>query len=270
MLTPPKPLRVAVLSSHRAPGLARLLHDASHGPLYQIVGLASSEAEFADLAILREAAVPFVSNPIRAFHRASGRPLSDVAVRAEYDAHTAAALHAWGAEVVLCCSYLYLLTPRLLDAFPNAVLSVHHSDMLDRTDNGVVRYPGLRAVRDAIMAGAFETRSTLHVVTPALDDGPTIVRSWAFAVSPLVGAMRACGAADALKAYAFAHQEWMLRCAWGPLMVHALELAALDRNGLAAGQLLGAPWELTVHGQLRATCETALAVAVHDHRGTWR
>lgn len=270
MLSAPPPLRVAILTSHRAPGLASVIAHALHGALFEIVGVVSSEAVFADADAVRQAGLPLAHHPVRAFHREWARPLSDMAVRTVYDEQLAAQLRGWNADVVLCCSYLYLLTDAMLDAWPRRVLSLHHSDMLDRTAEGQVRYRGLRAVRDAVFDGATETRSTVHVVTAGLDDGPAVVRSWAFPVSPLVADMRQRGATDALKAYAFAHQEWMLQCAWAPLMTRALELAALDRAGLGTGELLGAPWELTADGQLYAASDVAVRRCANGSTGDAR
>jgi hypothetical protein len=54
-------------------------------------------------------------------------------------------------------------------------------------------------------------------VTEEVDLGPTILRSAAFPVSPLVAAALARGDVASVKAYAFAHQEWMLSGAWGPM-----------------------------------------------------
>ena len=269
MLSAPEPLRVAVLSSRRAPGLKSVVSHSLHGALYQIVGIVSSEEEFAEAAFAKEIGIRLVHRPVRAFHRACGRPLHDMAVRAAYDDQLVPLLRSWSVDLVFCCGYLYLLTAPVLDMWAGAVFNVHHSDMLARNDDGRVRYPGLRAVRDAILDGAVETRSTVHVVTPTVDDGPPVLRSWAFPVSPLAADMRNHGSADALKAYIFAHQEWMLQRAWAPLITHALELASLDRSGLARGQLLGAPWEITVHGQLRATYDAA-QTAVSLPRSTWR
>jgi hypothetical protein len=56
----------------------------------------------------------------------------------------------------------------------------------------------------------------------------------------------------------------------GPLF-QIVGLEALDRRGLRRGQLLGAPWELTTHGQLRATYEAAIDVSVSRRgRSLWQ
>ena len=122
---------------------------------------------------------------------------------------------------MLLDGYLYLVTPALLARFRNRVLNLHFSDLTLRTVDGAPRFPGLRAVRDALADGLGETRATVHLVNDKPDDGPPIVRSWPFPVSPLVEELRTQSADDVFKAYVFAHQHWMMRTASGPLIAAA-------------------------------------------------
>jgi hypothetical protein len=117
---------------------------------------------------------------------------------------------------------------------------------------GGPRYPGLRAVRDALAAGEPETRASAHVVTTWLDDGPVLLRSWSFPVPPLVAWARQHGAADVLRAYTWAHQEWMLRDAWGPMLARSIELAGLALEEPEAPLNLAAVgrWALAPDGTL--------------------
>jgi folate-dependent phosphoribosylglycinamide formyltransferase PurN len=248
MLNPGRPLRVGVLCSRRAPGLAELLERSRHGA-FEIVCCLTSEEDFAERGLARSAGIACLSHPVRAYHRARRTSLSDREIRASYDSLTAKRLERFDLDVVVLSSYLYILTQPMLDAFPNRIFNVHGSD-LERTDpDGRPLYVGLRAVRDAIVAGETETRASLHLVTEALDEGPVLLRSWPFPVPPLVADARAARSRQTLHAYAFAHQEWMLRSAWGPLLAHGLELAADFRLRLENGRFLfgpsGGPWELS-------------------------
>jgi hypothetical protein len=76
------------------------------------------------------------------------------------------------------------------------------------------------------MAGERETRATAHLVTRELDAGPPITRSWAFPVHPMVDDLRRWNATKILRAYAFAHQEWMIESTWAPMMLAVIELFA--------------------------------------------
>jgi hypothetical protein len=66
-------------------------------------------------------------------------------------------------------------------------------------------------------------------VTEDVDLGPPILRSAAFPVSPLVPAALERSDLASVKAYAFAHQEWMLSEAWGPLWRDVLGLVTAVR-----------------------------------------
>ena len=133
-------------------------------------------------------------------------------------------MRPYAVEAVLA-GYLLILTAPMLEAFDGRIINVHHSDLLRRTPEGRARYPGLRAVRDAIRAGERETRATAHVVTAQLDEGPVLVQSSAYPVPPVAAWAREREDWDLLKAVVWAHQEWMLRDAWGPLLAGALEMA---------------------------------------------
>jgi folate-dependent phosphoribosylglycinamide formyltransferase PurN len=228
-------MRVGVLCSHRAPGLTHLLdRDVNRGRLYEIVCCLTSEESFAEQAAAADHGVPVIAHPIRRFCRAQGWRLSDPIGRAAYDTETVAHLAPYRVDLVVLASYLYVVSEPMLASFGRRIINIHHSDLTLRNGTGGPQLPGLRAVRDAILAGAHETRATVHLVTALLDEGPPFLRSWAFPVSPLARDAVRARAADVLKAYAYAHQEWMIRATWGPLMAGAIELIARQRLDLSA------------------------------------
>ncbi|MET0621095.1 MAG: formyltransferase family protein [Thermoanaerobaculia bacterium] len=212
--------RVAVLCSRRCPGLESLL--AGHHRDFELAGCLISDGGLPDRRRLEAARVPVRDHPIRAFY--GGHPLSDFRLRRDYDRASVGYLRAWRPDVVLLSSYLYLLTDPVLEAFPERIANVHGSDLTLKAAGGHPLYAGLRAVRDAIRAGELETRATAHIVTERLDEGPILLRSRSFPVAPLVAELRRRGLARAVDAYAFAHQEWMLEAAWGPLLTGAIAL----------------------------------------------
>jgi folate-dependent phosphoribosylglycinamide formyltransferase PurN len=229
------PLRVAVLCSRRCPGARDLVFDRTRGRSWELAAVLATEEEMADGRVFDAAEVPVVTHPIRAFYRKRGRPLSDLSVRAEYDERTARLLAPFRPDLLLFSSYLYVATPALLDEFDGRVINIHGSDLEDRGSDGRPKYLGLRAVRDAILAGEPETRATAHWVTEEVDLGPTILRSAAFPVSPLVAPALARGDRASVKAYAFAHQEWMLSEAWGPMWKAVLRVVASGSSVVPAG-----------------------------------
>ena len=138
--------------------------------------------------------------------------------RRAFDAETARMLG--DCDVVVLLGYLFIITEPLLEEFPARIINVHDSDL--------PRYPGLHATRDAIYAGERETRSSAHIVTPQLDAGPVIARTEAFPVAPFVHEAVARAEHDIVRAYAYAHREWMMRSAWGALAADAVRRVGLQ------------------------------------------
>lgn len=215
--------RVALLSTTRAPGLDYLLERR------QLVAFIATDPANRDLARVAEAGIPAAVRDIRAFYATAGLPPRDLALRRAFDHQTAVLLAERHPDLIITCGYLHILTAPLLEAYPDRILNVHDSDLPS--------YPGLHATRDAVIAGERYTRSVVHVVTPGVDAGPVLVRSWAFPTHPLVSDARRWGAVDILKAYAYAQREWMMRAAWGPLMDEAICRFADGATVMEAGPL---------------------------------
>ncbi|HVO30490.1 MAG TPA: formyltransferase family protein [bacterium] len=243
MLTDPDTLRIAVLCSRRAPGLGHLLAGESRGG-YLVAGLVCSEEDFAGRPMAEEAGVPFVSRPLRAFHRLLGAPLADREARAFYDMGTAQALREFEPDLVLLLGWTYVLTHPMLFAFPHRILNVHHSDL--GAADPARRYPGLHAVRDAILAGEPETRASLHMVDDEVDHGPVVLRSPAFPVR--------LGEEGPTREAIRWHENLVLDRAFGPLAVAGMTLAATGRLALGpdGAEIDGhpAPFEMDDSGAL--------------------
>lgn len=251
MLNWTRPLRVAVLCSGRAPGLMHLLNrDPRRGSAYDVVCCVSSEETFTEQVKVERRGIPCVPHLVADFCASRGVKRTDRRVRAEYDMATIGILRGYSPDLVLLDGYLLLLTAPMLDEYGGRIINLHHSDLTLRHRDGSVRYPGLRAVRDAILAGETETRASAHLVTAALDDGPVLLRSWAFPVPPIAAWAREHDAADVLKPTIWAHQEWMLRDAWGPMMAAALELAeiGMEHPGTPIDPARAGRWALAPDG----------------------
>jgi phosphoribosylglycinamide formyltransferase 1 len=262
------PLRVVVLCSHRAPGLLHLLNaDPSRGRAYDIVACVTSEPTFAEEVRVERRGVPTRSRDIHAFYGARQAPLCRAPeVRDAFDGEMAKLVASYLPDLVLLAGYQYVLTEPMLAAFPRRILNLHFADLMLRTPDGHPGFPGIRAVRDALVAGCSETRATVHLVDAVVDGGPPLVRSWAFPVSPMVDEARSWTAGEMLRAYSFAHEQWMMRSCAGPLWSAALHLVSggsidLDRVPAPAAGKDAAPWELGRRGTLMPpmTAQTAAA-----------
>jgi folate-dependent phosphoribosylglycinamide formyltransferase PurN len=223
MLNALENLRIGVLCSHRAPALDTLLHHPNRGRLYDIACVITSEESFNERLPIEAAGVPVLSNPIRRYHHDHDAPMRDLAARRGYDESTAEVFDRLGVNTVVLLSYLYIVTEPMLQRFDGRMLNIHDADLTLRRPDGSRRFVGLHSTRDAIVAGASETRSSVHFVEREVDAGPVLLVSDPFPVAPFVHDAVSAGAFDVVKAYAYAHREWMIRSSWGGLLVRSLE-----------------------------------------------
>lgn len=229
-----EPLRVAVMSSRRAPGLERLV--SRTGRRWRVAGIIATEPTSQALPAAGAVRLPAIVHDVRAFCASRGAPLGDRAARREYDRLTLDILRRLDVDLVVLCGYLLIVTDPLLEAFEGRILNVHDSDLARLGPDGLPRYRGLRSTREAIAAGEPWTRSTVHLVTAEVDRGPLVTRSWRFPVPPLVEPARRWGAEDVLSAYAYAHRGWMMRASWGRILERALDRIAAGEVRLLGGQ----------------------------------
>jgi folate-dependent phosphoribosylglycinamide formyltransferase PurN len=120
-------------------------------------------------------------------------------------------LEPYDADLVVLCGYLHILTAPMLDRYRDRLVNVHDGDLTVLDADGRPRWRGLRSTRDAMLAGAGETRSVVHLVTEEVDLGPVLLRSRPFPVR---------------QTSASAQRDWMMRTAWGPLLARTIYLFA--------------------------------------------
>ena len=118
----------------------------------------SNRADAAGLLRAREAGVEAVCLP-SGHHRD----------RAHYDRALADILCARSVDLICLAGYMRLVGKPLLDAFPDRILNIHPSLLPS--------FPGLDAQRQALEHGVRISGATVHLVTPALDDGPIVAQS---------------------------------------------------------------------------------------------
>ncbi|HSP16831.1 MAG TPA: formyltransferase family protein [Thermoanaerobaculia bacterium] len=234
MLNDFRTLRVAVLCSKRAPGLDELLHHPNRGKLFDIGCVVTTETSFPDARRVEALDVPVLHHPIRPFFDAREASLRHQPTRRDFDSVTATVLRQLGIDTVVLLGYLYVLSDAMLTQFFNRIINVHDADLTLADSNGERKYAGLHSTRDAIVAGEKETRSTVHYVTEKVDAGPVLILSGRYPVAPFAHDAARAGHADVVKAYAYAHREWMMRDCWGSLVIRALEYmsAGVDQEDL--------------------------------------
>ena len=230
-------MRVVLLIGPHGEGLEGLLHRAQYTRWYTCVGAIVTTPESTAIPILDRFGIPWRCHDIRAFYRAAGRPLRDLHLRRAYDEHTWTQILEWSPTHIVLFRYIYIITPVLLERFPLRILNVHDSDLTVRDANGMPRYVGLHATFDAIVDGVRATHSTVHFVTETVDGGPAIVVSPPYPVHrALLRAAHANNHRDILRAYAYAHREWMIRDGWGRLLHRTLCWLAMGRVRVRNGR----------------------------------
>ena len=88
--------------------------------------------------------------------------------REDYDRVLVKELNDRGVALVCLAGFMRLLSPVMVDAFPNRILNIHPSLL--------PKYPGLHPQQQALDAGATVSGATVHVVNADLDAGPVVLQ----------------------------------------------------------------------------------------------
>lgn len=89
--------------------------------------------------------------------------------RSAYDAALVEALQQYDVELVILAGFMRIITPILIDAFPNAIMNIHPAIL--------PAFPGLHAQRQALEHGAKVSGCTVHFVDAGTDTGPIIIQA---------------------------------------------------------------------------------------------
>lgn len=151
-------MKLGVLISGRGSNLGALLSAIEAGALGAEIALViSNKADAAGLARASAAGVP-----------TRVVPHGDYPDRAAFDAALVEALRARGVELVVLAGFMRLVTPVLLDAFPDRVVNIHPALL--------PAFPGVDAQAQAIAYGARVSGCTVHLVDAGTDTGPVIAQ----------------------------------------------------------------------------------------------
>jgi len=89
--------------------------------------------------------------------------------REAYDEALIDALREYGVELVALAGFMRIITPVLIDAFPNAIMNIHPALLPS--------FPGLHAQRQALRHGVKIAGCTVHFVDRGTDTGPIICQA---------------------------------------------------------------------------------------------
>ncbi len=158
MTAAPIDRRLGVLISGRGSNLQALIDAIDQGRLDARIAVVISNREAAGgLERARAAGIEAICISHRGWRS-----------RDDYDAALAAALRERQVDLVCLAGFMRRVGPRLIDAFPGAILNIHPSLLPS--------FPGTDAQRQAIEHGVQVSGVTVHLVTEQLDAGPIVVQ----------------------------------------------------------------------------------------------
>ena len=89
--------------------------------------------------------------------------------REDFDSQIVLNLRKWDVEWVIMAGWMRLVTPVLLEAFPNQIINIHPSLLPS--------FKGIRAVEQALSAGVKITGCTVHLAALEMDSGPILMQA---------------------------------------------------------------------------------------------
>lgn len=123
----------------------------------EVVCVVSDKPSAVALKRAAAAGVPTAVFPAAAFEDRTAR-----------DAAITAHLREVGVDLVVLAGYMQILSPEFIAAFFGRIINVHPSLL--------PKYPGLRAIEQALEAGDSQTGVSVHYVDEGVDTGPVIAQ----------------------------------------------------------------------------------------------
>jgi len=124
----------------------------------RIAGVISNRPQAAGLAIARDLGVPTLALDHKIY-----------ATREAFDAALAQAIDAWQPDLVLLAGFMRVLTAGFVGRYAGRLMNIHPSLLPS--------FAGLDTHQRALDIGVKIHGSTVHFVTPDLDDGPIIIQA---------------------------------------------------------------------------------------------
>lgn len=154
-------LKIGVLLSGSGTNLQAIIDEAAAGLPVEIVKVVSSRPDAYGIERAKAAGIPVLvlNRTIYADREAADQMIVDE-------------LKADGAEYVVMAGYMRMVTPVMLDAFPDRVLNLHPALLPS--------FKGAHAIDDAFNAGVKVTGVTVHLANEEYDKGPIIAQEPVF------------------------------------------------------------------------------------------
>lgn len=150
-------LKIGVLLSGSGTNLQAIIDEAAAGLPVEIVKVVSSRPDAYGIERAKAAGIPVLvlNRTVYADREAADQMIVDE-------------LKAAGAEYVVMAGYMRMVTPVMLDAFPDRVVNLHPALLPS--------FKGAHAIDDAFNAGVKVTGVTVHLANEEYDKGPIIAQ----------------------------------------------------------------------------------------------
>lgn len=150
-------LKVGVLLSGSGTNFQAIIDEAAAGLPVEVVQVVSSRPDAYGIERARAAGIPVLVMNREAYADPEAA-----------DARIVETLQAAGAEYVVMAGYMRMVTPVMLNAFPNRVLNLHPALLPS--------FKGAHAIADAFAAGVKVTGVTVHFANEDYDKGPIVAQ----------------------------------------------------------------------------------------------
>jgi phosphoribosylglycinamide formyltransferase 1 len=155
----PRVVRVGVLASGNGSNLQALIDQSKEGSLpAEISCVISNNASAFALERARRHGIPAIHLDHRLF-----------AGREAYDNAVVDSLREYGVELVALAGFMRIISPVLIEAFPNSIMNIHPALLPS--------FPGLHPQRQALDHGVKIAGCSVHFVDAGTDTGPIICQA---------------------------------------------------------------------------------------------
>jgi folate-dependent phosphoribosylglycinamide formyltransferase PurN len=169
------PMRVVILMSGSGSNAENLIKNPENGKSYQIVGILTNNKNCNAKKIAKNNHLEYLENDLDDFYKKHHEPKNNLSLRAQFDQKSVELLLPLKPDVLAYCGYMAIASSVLVSAVLG--VNVHPADLRILNKKGKRRFVGAHAVRDAILAGQTQLRSTTHIVSNEVDGGPILMVS---------------------------------------------------------------------------------------------
>ncbi|MDO8563478.1 MAG: formyltransferase family protein [Nanoarchaeota archaeon] len=167
------PMRVGGLISGKGSNLVKLIEKENEN--YKMAVIFTDNPASNARLIGERHNIPVEVNDIKEFYAKRGKPLTDMDVRAEFDARTVELLKPYNIDMIVYAGYMKIATPTLINAFLG--INVHPGNLRVLDPDGKRKFRGGKAVELAMDAKEEFISASVHIMTPEVDGGPLLMVS---------------------------------------------------------------------------------------------